>query len=307
MNKEVISLSEDQQIYLTAYLHDHSPEMPLWRKRPAVLVLPGGGYMMTSDREADPVALSFLAQGFHAFALRYSVASRATFPNPLRDVSRAMKIIRDHASTWGVLSDQIAVCGFSAGGHLAASLGTLWNDAEIMQVAGIREGENKPDALILCYPVISAINHAQADWFTTQIDGRSREEICAKLSCELHVGPHTPPTFLFHTYDDELVPIENSLLFAQALTQADIPFEMHLFQHGAHGTSLANELSSSGMASMIDTSAEQWFDLATTWLWRLFGKPVSTSTGSVTKGRAHFSNPAVPHHHASARGLTEKQ
>lgn len=291
MHKEVISLSEDGKVHLTGYLHERTPEIPLWNRRPAVLVLPGGGYARTSDREADPVALSFLAQGFHAFVLRYSVAEQATFPNPQRDVSRAMKMIRDHAESWGIFPEQIAVCGFSAGGHVAASLGTLWNDPEIMEAAGVKEGENRPDALILCYPVISAINHARAPWFALHLAGRARKETLARLSCELQVGAHTPPTFLFHTYDDGTVPVENSLLFAQALARADIPFEMHLFQHGGHGLSLANELSSNGVASTIDASAEPWFGLATTWLWRLFGKPVSTPSPSDGKGRAHFDRP----------------
>ena len=99
-------------------------------------------------------------------------------------------------------------------------------------------GENRPNALILCYPVISGRNHAQVEWFTSQIPAQAdAAHIIDKLTCELHVGSQTPPTFLFHTYDDELVPIENSLLFSQALAQADIPFEMHLFQHGSHGVS----------------------------------------------------------------------
>ncbi len=292
MKREVIALSTDGEISLTAYLHEYSPEMPLWRERPAVLVLPGGGYQMTSDREADPVALSFLAQGFHAFVLRYSVGKRAAFPRPLCDVSRAVKHIRDHAENWGARPDQIAVCGFSAGGHLAASLGTLWNDPAVMEAAEVKEGENRPDALILCYPVISAVNEPQAIWFTTQIDAERREEMYAKISCELHVGPHTPPTFLFHTYDDEVVPVENSLLFAQALARADIPFELHLFQHGAHGLSLANELCSTGTATMVESRAAQWLGLATTWLWQLFGMPRSTAAGPTSKRRAHFGDAA---------------
>lgn len=289
MKKEVLALSENGQITLTSYLHEPSPELPLWHTRPAVLVLPGGGYQMTSDREADPVALAFLAQGFHTFVLRYSVADQATFPNPLRDVLRALQTIRQHAGAWGVRPQQIAACGFSAGGHLAACLGTLWNDPEI-EAAGVSAGNSQPNALILCYPLISARRHPKALWFTSQTDEHAHGDILEKLSCELHVGSHTPPTFLFHTYQDELVPVEHSLLFAQALAQADIPFEMHLFEHGSHGISLANELTSSGLANMLDASVEHWFPLATAWLWRLFGKP--TSSGSLPPARrAHFGDP----------------
>lgn len=288
MQREFIPMSEDGQIHLTAYLHEYSGEMPLWRRRPAVLVFPGGGYARTSDREADPIALAFLAQGFHAFVLRYSVGLDARFPNSLRDASRAIKMIRERAEEWGIAPDQIAVCGFSAGGHLAASLGTLWNDPEVMKAVGVAEGENRPNALILGYPVISALNHSDKDWFKVVTEGYPREEIIARLSCERNVGPQTPPTFLFHTYDDNVVPVENSLLFAQALAQADIPFEMHIFQRGVHGISLANILSTSGSASQVDADAEKWFSLATAWLWRLFGTPTPTAAPPEAAPRAHF-------------------
>ena len=291
MKQEFLTLSEDGVVHMTAYLHEPSPELPRWDKRPAVLVLPGGAYMATSDREADPVVFSFLAQGFHALLLRYSVGARATYPNPLIDVSRAVATIREHADDWGVLPDQIAVCGFSAGGHLAASLGTLWNDAEIEQAAGVSGAANRPNALILGYPVIAGRHQPMGNWFTQEMDEADRERIRQKLSCEMHVGPHTPPTFLFHTYADELVPVEHSLLFAQALVQADIPCELHLFQRGSHGASLANALTYGGHGPLTEASLTQWLPLATTWLWRLFGQPGSLAEAPSRMRRAHFGDP----------------
>lgn len=168
--------------------------------------------------------------------------------------------------------------------------------------AGVSAGENQPNALLLCYPVISARNHAREIWFSAQMNEQTRERLIEKLSCELHVGPQTPPTFLFHTYQDGLVPVENSLLFARALAQADIPFELHIFEHGAHGLSLANELTSSGGTNMLDASAEQWFGLATNWLWRLFGKPASSGEKD-SMPRAHF---AVPQPSSTAEHFPEK-
>jgi len=263
-------LTEDQRVHLTAYIQEFSPEMQNWEKRPAVLVCPGGGYMATSDREAEPIALSFAAKGFHAFVLRYSVKEHAKFPNPLVEASKAMKIIRENAGKWHIDPDRIAVCGFSAGGHLAASLGTLWNDPEIMSLSGVQHGENRPNALILCYPVIHCDLEGFGWMWKMVIGDRDAEGMRKKLSCELNVGSHTPPTFLFHTYMDNLVPVEHSLLFANALAQNDIPFEAHIFQMGVHGLSLSNELTSNGQKELEDPEAARWMELCTAWLWRLF-------------------------------------
>lgn len=288
MRKELLFLTDDQRVHLTAYLHERSPELPAWQQRPAVVVLPGGGYQMTSDREADPVALAFLAQGFHAFVLRYSVAEHATYPAPLVDASRTLQAIRQRATAWDVNPQQIALCGFSAGGHISACLGTLWNDPELVAAAGVQAGENQPNALILCYPFISPLKqqHIPGQWVAT-LDESTYRQLSEKLSAELHVGPQTPPAFLFHTYQDDLVPAEHALCFAQALAQADIPVEFHLFQHGGHGMALGNVLTANGVSTIVDISAEQWFPLAATWLWRIFAKP-GTKAEPAGRKRAHL-------------------
>ncbi len=287
MRVETLPLSEDGSVHLTVYLQEPSRELPLWRTRPAVLVLPGGGYQMTSDREAEPVALSFLAEGFHAFVLRYSVGPRATYPNPLCDLSRAIKLVRDNAAAWGVRPDRIAVCGFSAGGHLAAALGTLWNDPGVQAAAGVAGDDNQPNALLLGYPVISAVEDSRQVWFTNQVSDPADTSLIAKLSGELNVGPHTPPTFMFHTYQDNVVPVENTLLFARALALADVPFEMHIFQRGGHGLAMAKRTTASSKRDDDAAGVEHWFALATAWLWRLFDPPSGTSAGS---RRAHFGD-----------------
>ena len=291
MKTETFNLTADGRVNLTAYLHDPSPELANLSARPAVLVLPGGGYAGTSDREADPIALSFLAHGFHALVLRYSVVPFAAFPNSLCDASRAMALIRDHAAAWHLDPHKIVVCGFSAGGHLAASLGTLWNDPDVTQQAGIQPGANKPDALVLGYPVITAGPHAHAGSIQNLAAGRDVATLSAKLSCERNVGPHTPPSFIFHTYMDQVVPVENSLLFASALARADVPFELHIFQNGVHGLALANPLTSNSFVEMTDPDAEQWMGLCVRWLWRLFGAPDSGQSmpGYVPGVRAKLS------------------
>lgn len=241
MNVEKIYLTEDKRVHLTAYIQEKSNEIKISSKRPVVLVCPGGGYQMTSDREAEPIALTYMANGFNTFVLRYSVGAYAKYPTPLVELSKAMKVIRENAEQWYCDPDKIAVCGFSAGGHLVAMLGTLWNDKEVQALADCKGEENKPNALILGYPVITTDIYTHAGSITTLLGvSDNQSELIAKVSCEKNVGVHTPPTFLFHTFMDNVVPVENALLFAKSLADFNIPFEMHIFQDGAHGLALAN-------------------------------------------------------------------
>lgn len=243
MKTESLTLQSNPNVTLTTYLLDASPEMPNVNIRPAVLVFPGGGYRMCSDREAEPVAMAFLAQGYHAFVLRYSLNENAAFPAPLRDAEEALECIRANAEAWGVIPDKIAVCGFSAGGHLAAALGTM--------------GRIRPNALILGYPVI--------------LDNLSHILPFPVPSLEKEVDAQTPPTFIFTTADDSVVPVRHSLQFAEALDQAGVPFEMHIFQEGAHGLSLAKPHTSSGFKGLVHTGVAHWVEFCVTWLEGLFG------------------------------------
>ena len=244
MYTELIQLQTNENVTLTTYLLDSTPDMSGTEVRPAVLVFPGGGYRHLSNREAEPIALAFLAHGYHAFVLRYSINENATFPKPLYDAEAALQLIRNRSIEWGVDPDRIAVCGFSAGGHLAAALGTM---------AHIR-----PNALILAYPCIL----------------ESISEILAAPvpSLEKQVDAMTPPTFIFATANDERVPVNNSLEFASALDRENIPFELHIFQEGRHGISLAKVHTSSGQSDLVDADVAQWFDLCLRWLEKLFGK-----------------------------------
>ena len=271
---EKIYLTSDKRVHLTTYIQEKSNEIYLSSKRPAVLVCPGGGYQMTSDREAEPIALSYLASGFNAFVLRYSEGEFAKYPAPLVELSKVMKIVRENADRWYTDPDKIAVCGFSAGGHLAAMLGTKWNDPEIQELSGCLNGENKPNALILGYPVISADTYTHGGSINTVLKGyKNLEEMLKKVSCEKNIGEHTPPSFIFHTFMDNAVPVENSLLFAKGLADSNIPFEMHIFQDGAHGLSLANHCTFSNEYN-LEELATPWMELSCKWLWNLFGTGV---------------------------------
>ncbi|GHU58372.1 endo-1,4-beta-xylanase [Clostridia bacterium] len=205
------------------YLLENSPEIYGGKRtRPLVIICPGGGYEFTSDREAEPVAIAFNALGFHAMPLRYSVAP-ARYPTALLQLNKTMEFARKNEENWNV--SKIIVAGFSAGGHLAASLGVL--------------GNPRPDGLILAYPVITSGEFAHEGSMVNLFgeDKTLRED----TSLEKLVTPETPPAFIWHTGEDSTVPVENSLLFANALRKAGVPFELHIYQHGEHGLSLATE------------------------------------------------------------------
>lgn len=238
------------------------------KKRGAVLICPGGGYEFVSPREAEPVALQFAAAGFHAFVLYYSVAP-VRHPQPLRDVSRAMNIIRAHADEWQVDCQQIAVCGFSAGGHLAASLGVYWEQPYCNDLPGLVRGWNQPNALILCYPVISSGLFAHRGSFENLLGEGADAGALHEMSLEHQINLQTPPTFLWHTFDDAAVPVENSLLFAKGLRDQQIPFELHIYPHGRHGLSLATEETDNGSVG-YDPHISSWMKLAIEWLHQVF-------------------------------------
>lgn len=236
------------------------------RKRPAVLVLPGGGYAFTSEREATPVALAFAAAGISAFVLRYTCAPGARFPTQVIQALQAVKVIREHAEEWNIDPDKIAVCGFSAGGHLTASTGVFWNH-EIMREHGFHGDAHKPNGLILCYPVITGGEKAHRGSFENLLGDQYSDEMIELTSLEKQVTRDTPKSFLWHTYDDDGVPVENSLLFASALAENGVPFELHVYPHGCHGLSLANGLVNGpdGVLPNVQT----WVKFATEWVYNL--------------------------------------
>lgn len=265
-------LNERSGAYLDRYCHTAYPtSMPDVLKRPAVIVCPGGGYSFCCPREGDPVAYQFLAADYHTFVLNYSTGENAVFPNSLLDLCAAMKLIRDNAQEFGVIEEKIAVCGFSAGGHLAASLGVYWNDPEIMERSGCFNGENRPNALILSYPVISTSWMENSNELDMLIGENDRKTVYKKLNLHTAVTKNTPQTFLCHTVRDQAVPVEDSLKFAAALVDAGVPCELHIFPNGRHGMSLGTPKSAG--ASGADRSFAQWPGLAISWLDRLFENP----------------------------------
>lgn len=240
------------------------------KRRGAVLICPGGGYRLTSEREAEPVAMQFNAAGFHAFVLYYSVAPKK-HPQPLLDVSRAMCIIREHANEWNIDAEKIAVCGFSAGGHLAASLGVHWEKPYLKDIQGITIGMNRPDALILCYPVITSGQFAHRGSFENLLGSDPDKALLDEMSLEHQISEKTPPAFIWHTFDDKSVPVENSLLFAQQMRKNNVPFELHIYPEGPHGLSLATDETDNGNYGTHPHVAT-WMKLCIGWLEQQEGK-----------------------------------
>ncbi|MCX7045778.1 MAG: alpha/beta hydrolase [Candidatus Sumerlaeota bacterium] len=221
----------------------------------AVLICPGGGYGGRAAHEGKDIALRFNKAGYHAFVVQYRVSPNR-HPAPLMDVSRALRIIRNNATEWKVKPDHIAVCGFSAGGHLTATIGTKFDAGNAQSEDPIERQSSRPDALILCYPVISFTKNAHTGSAYNLLGKDASPEKLKEFSAELNVTEKTPPSFLWHTADDKAVPVENSFMFAEALHKNKVPFEMHIYPSGPHGMGLAPQ------SPHIAT----WSDLCCQWL-----------------------------------------
>ena len=266
IHEKIALYPEKPHITLASYISENSPELRNFKKK-AVLVLPGGGYYITSDREAEPVAKAFFAAGMNAFVLKYSVKEEAVGYAPLLDAAAAMKYIRDNADEWNIDKNKIVVCGFSAGGHLAASLGTLWNLSIISKALGCENSYIRPDGMILCYPVITSGEKGHKGSIRKLADAENREpsqEELDRFSIEKHVDGGTCPAFVWHTAEDEL-PVENSLYMCESLAAHKIPFELHVFPYGKHGLSIATE-EVAPSDDMIMPYVGRWIDMAVKWI-----------------------------------------
>jgi len=296
MLSETIQLWDGRdEVKVQSYILQQSKEFQTDLKRPAVIICPGGAYLGTSDREAEPVALKFASKGYHAFVLRYTTYFKewvmdfqnpppgnpmSVFPQPLLDLAQTVALVRRNADEWNINPDKIVVAGFSAGGHLAASLGVHWQESFLQERLSVSKEQIQPNALILGYPVLDyelmrEETAKQSDemskglWKISNLAlfGKpepSQEELAAR-SPAIHVSSTTPPTFLWHTADDALVYAQNSLRFATALAKNKVPYELHIFESGVHGLSLCNETTAMEPAH-VNSHCSVWFELAMEWL-----------------------------------------
>ena len=248
---------------LEGYILDCELALGQEKNRPAVVVCPGGGYVYCSPREAEPVALKYAARGFHAFILRYSVGQQAADFAPLKEVSWAIGYIRENAEAWHIDPEKIVTCGFSAGGHLALAAGLL--------------GENKPNAMILGYPAVNIPNIPGVNFMIQLLKGSKEvtNEDAAYYSLENHITKNSPPVFLAATAEDLLTGF-GALPVAKKYSDLGLGYELHVFQHGPHGYSVADETSADGSSQMLNPSFAKWHGLSVEWLHRIFGQPVHT-------------------------------
>ncbi len=255
---------------LYTYFLDSSIEMRPNEKRPVILMCPGGGYEMTSDREAEPMAMQFLAMGYHVAVLRYSVCP-VRYPVALQQVAESVLYLKNHAEEYHIDPEKIVLQGCSAGGHLAANYGVAWNSPFLTKRMGMENDSEKlrVSGLLLCYPVITSGEKAHEGSFRNLL-GEQYEEKKEELSLENQVTPDTPPTFLWHTATDDTVPVENSLYFFQSCLQQGVSAELHIYPVGGHGLSLANEETCRANGIGVQKECQSWINLAQTWLEGLF-------------------------------------
>lgn len=245
---------------------------------PAVIVCPGGGYTFLSDREGVYVAEAFAAAGIRPFVLEYSIAPNK-FPAALMELAESVRIVKKGSAEYGINPDKVIVCGFSAGGHLAASIGVLWNKPFLAEALGVDKNDIRPAGVILSYPVISSGKYAHVDSCVNligdeKIEGEEeriaymeKQPMYEYISLEKQVDEESVSTFIWTTLKDGLVPMENSMLFVQALRDAGVSVEFHLFPYGDHGLSLATaEVTYNPDGSDIQPYIARWFDMAVEWI-----------------------------------------
>ena len=256
---------------LTSYIHDPHEELNISTRR-AIIVCPGGGYQFLSEREGEPVALRYFAAGLNVFVLRYSIREKAAGDAPLIESALAVKYIRDHAEEYFVDPAYVFITGFSAGGHCAAMCATMWNDPAVREALGIDRGDapegiNRPTATVLCYPVITGGPFAHRGSIDSLCGCPSEgTEGADRYSLELHVDKTTPPAFIWHTFNDPVVPIQNTLLYTAAMAAAGVPFEYHVYPDGAHGLSLCNTETWSNIGYMLNPHCAYWMDASIRYL-----------------------------------------
>ncbi len=231
---------EDRNPTLTCYLPRNIVEMGRGNEmRPTILICPGGGYANCAEREAEPIALKFLNWGFNAIVLRYSCAPHR-YPVQLREVAAAFEEIYKNADEWHCDTSKIGIIGFSAGGHLVAHYSNEYNSHAVREVF---PDSKKPNFSVLCYPVISADEtFAHKGSFLNLLGEYPQGGDVQKYSCDKMVSSETPPTFIWHTTEDQAVPVKNSLVYATALADNKIPFSLHIYPHGVHGLSTVDYL-----------------------------------------------------------------
>lgn len=287
INKK-IRLFESSDAVLTTYVLDDGEFIRSGIKRPAVVICPGGGYTYVSKNEGEPVALAYARRGYHAFVLDYSVKIQNPFPTALRELAKAMSIVRDNADKWLVDKNDISVIGFSAGGNLALSLGIYYNNNILTRDLELAGEQIKPNQLILGYPAVTMhskhgsqetpkeIIEMMEKGLIPDFRGPNIKEILLgkenptkeeeeSLNLLRYVNKSLPKTFIWGTYEDSVIPATDLLGLAAKMYELNIPCELHMFQKGPHGTSICDE-TMMNKKDIEGLSIPYWVELSLKWL-----------------------------------------
>lgn len=250
---------------VTYYESDSIYEKPTPEAKPLALIFAGGGFMMLSKREQEPVALKYLSEGFQVALVEYNLlqAGVSLFPNAALSGLTAVAYFRQHAKELAIDPEKIVTIGFSAGGTVVGMMNSLLNDAPVLQEYGLALEEVRPNVSILGYPLLDV--YSLTDAFPKEAAAVMPTEE-KYLQASLGVGNQTPPTFIFHTANDPLVPVRNALDYSQALSQKDIPFELHIFSQGVHGLATARKISATKRSGEINPEVAEWMSLSLNWL-----------------------------------------
>ena len=260
--KKVQLDENDKDVFLEVYVADKVGDFV----RNAILVIPGGGYgMVCSEREGEPVGMAFMPYGYNAFVLHYAVKKKP-FPSHLIQASKAMKHIKDHAEEYNIDPDRVFVTGFSAGGHLAATLGTMWDRKEIYDEVDMPFGYNKPAGMMLIYPVISSAEFGHKGSFKNLLmDENPSDEKMAEVSIENCICEKSSPAYIVHSSNDQAVNVRNALVLADALAKQKIEFELHIYPDAPHGVALGNEITACGNEKWNYPAMSHWVENAVVW------------------------------------------
>lgn len=298
MKIEKIKLYENRNdVTLTGYLLD---DCVAWEKgghRPAIIICPGGAYLNLSDAEAEPVAIRFASMGFHTFVLKYSVYNeghpenvldlskplipkpQCCYPNPMLEIGQSILILKENSEEWLIDTERIGICGFSAGAHNAAMYAANWHTSLFTEHFHKPTEYFRPAVCILGYTLSNYVEMKKCARHIGE-NGRTLntasnisflgtdapdEELLRKVSPALNVTKNMPPTFLWATAEDNLVPVQQTIWMANALADLSIPFEMHIFENGYHGLSIATQASAAAK-TWINPDVAKWVDLCEAWL-----------------------------------------
>ncbi len=255
---------DNEDAYIETYVADPLPGFTA----KALLIIPGGGYgEVCSDREGEPIALAFLPRGYNCFVLHYSVGGKRVFPSQLIEASAAIKYIKDNAEKYNIDPNAVFAMGFSAGGHLAASLGTLWYLEDVYRKLEMPFGYNKPAGLMLVYPVITGEREYSHFGSVQNLLGKNEpsDEEIELVSLENRVDERSASAFLVHTSNDPVVSVVNSLRMAEAYRKAGKTFELHIYPDAPHGIALGNEITRCNVEKWCGKDLEQWVNAADIW------------------------------------------